>query len=57
MKPLIDGVAIDRECAEETDCPKCGKKMTFRPEFFDEYGERTYRAFAECKPCGISDEF
>jgi hypothetical protein len=49
---LVDGMAIDREIAENEPCGKCGGKCTYRAETSD-----GYRAFAVCTVCGEEVEF
>lgn len=63
MRPWIDGVAIDKEVAEETPCEECGAPMKYEPRYDHHVGDAnekpTYRAFAICTnpECGNEVEF
>jgi hypothetical protein len=50
---LMDGVAIDREFAEDGVCPKCGGKT----EYDCVLDGDSYRSFAVCAKCEIAFEF
>ena len=53
MPGLVDGMAIDREIAEDEPCSECGGKCTYRAET----SNGAYRAFAFCTECSNEVEF
>ncbi len=57
----VEGFKIDKEVAEGSDCPVCGRKgqryLPFRRRAEGGVREWGYRAFTECPRCGHVEEF
>lgn len=50
---IVDGIAIDKEVAEQDPCQECGGAMEYVPMI----ATSSYRAFSRCKECGETEEF
>jgi DNA-directed RNA polymerase subunit RPC12/RpoP len=48
----IDSRAIDREVAEDTDCPHCEQRCWYKADMEDD----EYRAYTVCPSCGWYEE-